>query len=116
MLDPTVPQVGSCWVIFEARGLPACPRSLSSAPDLVAPLVAPPFRRRAAAMLVGERRRSVRLGATLFTPSSGDAGGREALEYRSFPIGHSSRAYAHDYTSGGFRSVSGLKATAKIVP
>src|SRR5712691_11450194 len=48
--------------------LPACPRSLSSAPDLVAPLVAPPFRRRAASMLVGERRRSVRLGATLFHP------------------------------------------------
>src|SRR5712692_6578710 len=57
---------------------------------LIAPLVAPPFRRRAAAMLVGERRRSVRLGATLFTPSSGDAGGGEALEYRSSPIGHSS--------------------------
>src|SRR5216683_1604572 len=72
-LDPTVPQVGSGWVIFEARGLPACPRSLPSAPDLVAPLVAPPFRRRAASWGSADVRSA--WGPPSFTPSSGDAGG-----------------------------------------
>src|SRR5712691_11195993 len=57
------------------------------------------------------------LGGHPLSPPAAEtpAAGRRSSN-RSFPMGHSSRAYAHGYTSGWFRSVSGLKATAKIVP